>query len=389
MRKGRPPLPLGSHGEISYEHVGPSRYLARARYRTRDGRTVRVARAGQTKGDARNRLLAALAEDQQAGGELSGRSKVSELVERWQAEIAESKRRPQTVDQYRTQSRHVLDRIGDIRVGELTPGRCDALLRAVKNEHGPGAARQVRTVLNGIGKLAVRDGALAVNPVRETSAIESPQRRPRALTADEAEDLTDRLRSDELAGALDLPDLIDMGLATGCRVGELVAIRHAFNEDGDPVLDLDRGTVEINATVVRHRGKGLVLQPRPKTAAGWRVLALPGDAIEMLRGRQERLEFRAPDGVVFGHPFRSALRDTCKVAAALREVLPRLGFGWVTMHTLRRTVATRLDEAGLSAREIADQLGHAKPSMTQDVYMGRNVVSARAAQALDRSRGTT
>lgn len=45
-------------------------------------------------------------------------------------------------------------------------------------------------------------------------------------------------------------------------------------------------------------------------------------------------------------------------------------FGWVTSHTYRRTVATRLDDAGLSACAIADHLGHAKPSMTQDVFMG-------------------
>jgi hypothetical protein len=50
-------------------------------------------------------------------------------------------------------------------------------------------------------------------------------------------------------------------------------------------------------------------------------------------------------------------------------------------HTCRKTVATRLDEAGLSAREVADHLGHAEPSMTQDVYRGRAVASA-AAEAL-------
>src|SRR5690348_16283750 len=40
----------------------------------------------------------------------------------------------------------------------------------------------------------------------------------------------------------------------------------------------------------------------------------------------------------------------------------------VTSHTFRRTVATLMDEAGLSARAAADQLGHAKVSMTQDHY---------------------
>ena len=42
---------------------------------------------------------------------------------------------------------------------------------------------------------------------------------------------------------------------------------------------------------------------------------------------------------------------------------------WITSHTFRKTAATILDEAALSARLIADQLGHARPSMTQDVYL--------------------
>ena len=40
--------------------------------------------------------------------------------------------------------------------------------------------------------------------------------------------------------------------------------------------------------------------------------------------------------------------------------------------------------AGLSARAIADHLGHAKPSMTQDTWMGRNVASAQATEILHR-----
>nr|WP_246405961.1 tyrosine-type recombinase/integrase [Modestobacter versicolor] len=34
---------------------------------------------------------------------------------------------------------------------------------------------------------------------------------------------------------------------------------------------------------------------------------------------------------------------------------------WVTSHTFRKTVATRLDEAGFTPRQVADQLGHANP----------------------------
>ena len=49
----------------------------------------------------------------------------------------------------------------------------------------------------------------------------------------------------------------------------------------------------------------------------------------------------------------------------------------------RKTAASELDGAGLTARQMADQLGHSRPSITQDLYMGRRVVTSAAADALD------
>jgi len=54
-------------------------------------------------------------------------------------------------------------------------------------------------------------------------------------------------------------------------------------------------------------------------------------------------------------------------------------------HVFRKTAATELDQAALSARQIADQLGHAKVSMTQDRDLGRRAVDDQAAEALDRA----
>lgn len=92
-----------------------------------------------------------------------------------------------------------------------------------------------------------------------------------------------------------------------------------------------------------------------------------------------------PQGVVFASP-RGYLRDPNNTSGDLREVLDELGYSWVTSHVFRKTVATRLDKSAFTAREIADILGHEKPSLTQDVYMGRKVVSSRMAKALDRPK---
>lgn len=57
----------------------------------------------------------------------------------------------------------------------------------------------------------------------------------------------------------------------------------------------------------------------------------------------------------------------------------KLDLAWMTSHVFRKTVATRLDEAGLSGRQIADVLGHEGPSTTQDHFMDRKVVNAAMA----------
>jgi Phage integrase family len=77
------------------------------------------------------------------------------------------------------------------------------------------------------------------------------------------------------------------------------------------------------------------------------------------------------------------LRDPANTRRDLRNARGTAGFEWVTSHVFRKTAATVLDEAGLTARVVADQLGHARPSMTQDVYLGRKQVSPEAAAAIE------
>jgi hypothetical protein len=84
--------------------------------------------------------------------------------------------------------------------------------------------------------------------------------------------------------------------------------------------------------------------------------------------------FRAPLG---------GLRDPSNSNADLREAFDAAGYEWVTSHVYRKTVATLMDAAGLSAGAAADQLGHAKVSMTQGNYMGRRIASMGAGRVLE------
>jgi integrase len=378
---GRPPLDLGTYGEISvYPELlrnGRTTYCAKARYRDHDGTTRSVVRYGQTKGRAATALRKALAERQALTAQqgITADTRVADLADTWLA--GEHDWAPNTRETYRYAVATVKPALGGVRLAEMRPAVLNRGLIRIKEQHGQSAAKTAKTVLAGMFALAVAHDAVNGNPARDAIAIPRPAKTVRALTRVEADDLADRLRSDTRALELDLPDLVEFMLGTGARIGEACAAR-------DVSLDLDVGTWEINATVIRVRGEGLQVQPRPKTAAGWRVLALPPFAVEMIRRRDGELRLGRVQGAVFGSPRARALRDPSNTAGDLRAVLDRLGYDWVTSHVFRKTVATRLDEAGMSARQIADQLGHAKPSMTQDVYMGRRVVSAEAARILDR-----
>ena len=82
-------------------------------------------------------------------------------------------------------------------------------------------------------------------------------------------------------------------------------------------------------------------------------------------------------------------RDPSNTSRDLRNARGSEDFAWVTSHVFRKTAATELDRAGLSARQIADQLGHAKVSMTQDRYRGRRALDQAAADALDQAHRST
>ena len=74
-----------------------------------------------------------------------------------------------------------------------------------------------------------------------------------------------------------------------------------------------------------------------------------------------------------------------QLPAHWREVRQDLGVPDATSHSFRKTVATLIDDEGLSARIGADHLGHSRISMTQDKYMARGRVHTAVADLLDRT----
>lgn len=365
---GRPALPIGGWGRVGFLH-SDGRVRARVRVRDADGVLRAVSRWGDSEVEAGARLAVAVREhDPGGGGELRGATRVRVAVDLWLTEIEQSSLSDSSRQLYRAAARrYILPTLGTLCLAELTVPALERALAVVRTRHGPHCARAARCAMSSLCRCAVRHGALSVNPVSGTRPVSCPRRRVRALTSGEAIDLLARLRQDPVAVRLDLPDFVAFMLGTGVRIGEASAVRQS-------VLDLNAGTVHINATITRVAGAGLQIQPRCKTDGSQRTLCLPPALITLLRSREVRGHARGPAGVIFTSP-SGHLRDPSNTEADLRRALDRAGYPWVTSHVFRKTVASHLDDAGYSIRQIADQLGHARPSTTLNYYLGRRAVT--------------
>ncbi len=158
---------------------------------------------------------------------------------------------------------------GQLCLREITPGTVNRALTTIAQRSGPGAAKTARACLSGMFALAIADGAVTSNPVRDAGARlnTTAKKAPRALSVEDTGRLVELFYSSPRAATLDVADLVDWMLATGARIGEALALRTG-KADGRPLLDLDAGTWEVNATAVRVPKQGMVVQPRTKTAAG-------------------------------------------------------------------------------------------------------------------------
>lgn len=281
---------------------------------------------------------------------------------------------PRSVDTYRqTVERHIRPRLGQLTLAEATVDRLQRFLLAVHLENGPGAAKACKSVLRGMLAIAVRSGALRSNPVRDLESIARPGKGAEAIALEDLPTLIGRVDEDERLRQLDVSDLIVFLAGTGCRVSEACGLQW---DD----VDLAAGTVTIRANVVRARGQGLIRQEHTKTKAGQRTIVLPSSLAGRLGDRRIRgAAHKSP--LVFPTALGN-LRDPRNTSRDWAEARARLGFPSVTTHSFRKTVATALDRAGLSARDIAEYLGHENPSVTQDVYMAKRSDSTRAAAAL-------
>lgn len=385
----RPPTPVGTWGEIGAKQISEDRWEAWGRIRIADGRSKLVRAHGKSETKAKNALrtkFKAMA-DEITSGEISKETRFGRIADLWLEDFTRGyklEEKPGTTPRlYGSYVRNwVKPRLGELRAVEVRAKQCDDLIQKGR-EKSYETAKSIRAVLTGICTYAVRQGAMEVNPVRSTGRLSQGKKREvKALTAPQRRDLLGKLEAHAEAKKVDskgrrnvrskvwqdLPDIMRAMLATGVRLGELLAV------DGP---DVDQRTVRIAHHIVREPGRGLVRVEGRKGGEPPLLLGVPEWSVPMWRARK----LASGGGPLFAS-WNGQRLDPSNTINRIREAMTEVGYDWVTSHVWRKTVATVLDEAGLQTTAIADQLGNT-PAMVDKHYRAVRQTNQAAVAALE------
>ncbi|MBI3098432.1 MAG: site-specific integrase [Planctomycetes bacterium] len=270
------------------------------------------------------------------------------------ADCDASNNKKTTIARYEDCLAHLISFFGSMALGAISPGDVERYVAERRNtvrhrgkcrsrrcscpSPAPATVNRERAVLHKALNMAMRRGLIDRNPVAAVKPLKENNVRDRFLEVEEER----RIRT---CAPRWLDPIIVMGVQTGMRLGEILAIRRA---------DVDRT-------------RALLRVPETKNGKV-RHVPLNGLALGALDSIPPHVGPNGPSAFVFvnfttGEPYeRTSVAHAFQRAAKLAG-LETKGPARVTPHTLRHTAVSRLVAAGIPDRQGMALVGHATPEM--------------------------
>ncbi len=288
---------------------------------------------------------------------------VAAYLEEWLQTLTGPKPKASTADTYRRAlSRHVMPRIGGLRLDHLDVVHLDRLYRDLTASGlAPATVRnQVHAPLRKALNDAVKKDYIRRNPALVATLPGAVKPAMKTWMGGELEAF---LAAEEGSR---YHALWTMLATTGCRRGEALGLRW-----GDMNLDEATATIRQQVTSIGHK---IVIAEGTKTGKG-RQVGLDARTVTVLRAHKAS---QAAERLALGPGYRD--EDLCfaKVDGGplhpefvSRQFVRRcqaLGLPRIRLHDLRHTWATLALEAGLDVKVVSNRLGHSSVLVTADIY---------------------
>jgi len=293
---------------------------------------------------------------------------LAQFLDHWE-EWAAGQVSAKTLERYKELTKHhVRPHLGGARLQKLRTVNFADLCGKLQKPKGNGGAGLAPRTVGHVHRLmhqvlghAVKWSLIVSNPVAAADPPRVERQEVEILAPDQVKTLLDGLRGHRLY------PIAVLGLATGMRRGELVALRW-----GD--VDLDRGRIRV-ARSIEQTNEGLRFK-LPKTKAGRPEIAIPPSITAELRShwrrqQEQRLALglgrsEADDLVIAREDGSEWAPDS--LTSVWANSIRSLKLPTVTLHALRHTHVSQLIASGLDVVTVSRRIGHSNPTVTLTVY---------------------
>jgi integrase len=331
-----------------------------ASYRALDGKKRSLY--APTQEEARRRLTQATSErDRGLPAPRDERQTLATYLASWLAIVKTQVRESGYISYRRRCNLYLIPCLGRVKLSKLSPQHVGELHSWMFAKGlSPTTINHTHGVLGHALKDAQRMGLVGRNVCE---LVDPPRKNKRRATIYTAEQVAQLLK------ALDgkpIEPIITLIVATGCRLGEALALK--WRE-----VDLDRTIITI------HTGRAEVIggyaDSEPKTDAGNRTIPIPARVVSHLRDhRKVQLERRLwlgeaweENDYVFPNEIGGAQQHSVP-EHRFKKLLARAGLPPIRIHDLRHTAGSLMLAQGVPAPEVSRILGHASVDITYRLY---------------------
>jgi integrase len=296
------------------------------------------------------------------------------LLEEFFRQHVDEKLAPKTIERYHDQAAYLAPDVLAMPLAEITPLhlnrewsrllKCGGHTRKDKTARqlSPKTVRNIAGVLSSAFARAVKWGLVSSNPVTNSESPRVKKHLAIALTPAQESMLVEAA-----SGPWCMRVYLELDSATGCRRGELLALRWS---------DIVNGCAIISRSLTQTRA-GLMFKGT-KTERPRRVV-LPASAVAALeehRTRQDEFrrkfgpDYRADLDLVFANPDGTPLKPD-SISASISALFKRLKIPKPkgnSLHLLRHTHTSVLLAQGVPLPAVSARLGHSSVRTTQEIY---------------------
>ena len=329
------------------------------------GQARRIVRTfdAKTPAAAEKRVRAMLAEIEATPTE-GGNVTLRVLFDEWTRHIEVRKASPHTLERNARTIATVFAPLLDVPISKITVRQLDGIYGEMLGRGlAASTVRRHHAVIASAFTRAVKWDWIDENR-NPTARVSLPEQPKRALVVPELPEIQAIVSGlDEMNPTYGMAAFL--AAATGCRRGELCALRWTDYSDG--VLD-------VSASL--YRVAGVTGTKGTKTGVGRRVRVV-GLAQGQLEAWRATCEDKAAEAgceladdsyILASWPDGSRPVNPDSLSSAFSRTAKALGLSHVHFHSLRHFAATEMLAVGGSPKDAAEALGHASPIMTLNVY---------------------